>query len=572
MNPADNPENWVSLPLSNPEETMVSDNTIDCPFYSVVPTSNSEEREPQVKQIHQLLPARESSPEVGEPKTESVDEQVEPKIDIEAILDSELDKVVTWELETEQTAADHSQNPIADSSSIPTPEYNPEQAEINTEFTQLLELNQELRTANDDLYTHVEALTEALKDSEAALQRQKKRADVTESLLAQQNQELTAAQSQIESLFQQLETSQHNLQHREALLETYRAHLETNQQKLAQLERECANLHANFQEKSQQLAHSETACRELRTRLMRQQRQTLQFKAALEKCLETPLPNSEMSNHENTHSLLNHTQPIQPWSGDTDENENGIYPSIPKSSAAVPPWEPPTPSEKTPEPQKHQTDGENLVKNSTSSTDEMTAESAREENRQLENPWENTFDSPSTDPSILSESLTSLEAQIDSVIQMFFTAQTANFSYSETEQLQNPSPQPETSTTHLEFDSSSPWDTPVNTPNLPNDINTITIDTNGNITEGIDKNRQNPITPPPTTEADINNTYINPKDDIWADVSNLTPEQISLLQSPAISDIDDHNSPSPVVYPRRPPKGRKSLSSVELPNFHPHQK
>ncbi|WP_096621119.1 hypothetical protein [Calothrix sp. NIES-3974] len=578
MNPADNPENWVSLPSSNPEERMVSDNTIDCPFYSVVPTSNSErgeseEGEAPSQQIYQLPPG-ESSPEVVETKTEFVDEQVEPKIDIEAILDSELDKVVTWELGMEETATEE-QNPIADSYSIPIPEshqeYNPEtniedpeQVEIGTEFAQLLELNQELRTANDELYTHVEALKEALKDSEAALQRHKKRADVTESLLAQQNQELAAAQSQIASLFQQLETSQQNLQHQEALLETYRAHLETNQQKLAQLERECANLHANFQEKSQQLAHSEATCRELRTRLMRQQRQTLQFKAALEKCLEAPLPDNGVSNHENIHSLLNRTQPIQPWSGETEEGDNSIYPSIPKPSAAVPPWQPPTPSEKTQrQSEEDQTSLGDSVANTTSSTDETARE---------ENPWEDTCDSPATDPSIFSESLTSLEAQIDSVIQMFFTAQTANFSNSATEQPQNLSPEPETSTSHLELDTPSPWDTPVNSPSTPNDINTITIDAHGNITDGIGQNHQQPVSHPATTKADTDNTHVTQTEDIWGDISNLTPEQISILQSPAISDIDDRNSPSPLVYPRRPPKGRKSLSSVELPNFRPHQK
>ena len=30
---------------------------------------------------------------------------------------------------------------------------------------------------------------------------------------------------------------------------------------------------------------------------------------------------------------------------------------------------------------------------------------------------------------------------------------------------------------------------------------------------------------------------------------------------------DEQGSPSPVIYPERPPKGRKSLASVELPNF-----
>ena len=53
-------------------------------------------------------------------------------------------------------------------------------------------------------------------------------------------------------------------------------------------------------------------------------------------------------------------------------------------------------------------------------------------------------------------------------------------------------------------------------------------------------------------------------EDYWADISQFT--QVELL-STDLSQDDDTLSPSPVVYPQRPPKGRKSLASVELPNF-----
>jgi hypothetical protein len=67
-------------------------------------------------------------------------------------------------------------------------------------------------------------------------------------------------------------------------------------------------------------------------------------------------------------------------------------------------------------------------------------------------------------------------------------------------------------------------------------------------------------------------------EDYWLDVS---PATASLPTNDILPDLlDDHTSnhqsdnksPSPLIYPRRPPKGRKSLASVELPNFQPKHK
>ncbi|WP_206670686.1 hypothetical protein, partial [Staphylococcus aureus] len=80
------------------------------------------------------------------------------------------------------------------------------QALIDDEFKKLLELNEELRSANTNLYEQVEVLKADLSESEKALQWQKKRSSVAESMLGQQTQELSAAGEQIKSLFQQLET------------------------------------------------------------------------------------------------------------------------------------------------------------------------------------------------------------------------------------------------------------------------------------------------------------------------------------------------------------------------------
>jgi hypothetical protein len=60
------------------------------------------------------------------------------------------------------------------------------------------------------------------------------------------------------------------------------------QERAARLERDCALLQEQNQEQAQRLSHNEHLCQDLRVRLQRQQQYTMQFKAALERCLEVP--------------------------------------------------------------------------------------------------------------------------------------------------------------------------------------------------------------------------------------------------------------------------------------------
>lgn len=57
-------------------------------------------------------------------------------------------------------------------------------------------------------------------------------------------------------------------------------------------------------------------------------------------------------------------------------------------------------------------------------------------------------------------------------------------------------------------------------------------------------------------------------DDYWAEIPQINQVDVPNANQNASGDAaNDNPSPSPVVYPQRPPKGRKSLASVELPNF-----
>ncbi|WP_247650199.1 hypothetical protein [Cylindrospermopsis raciborskii] len=201
---------------------------------------------------------------------------------------------------------------------------------VDSEIQQLVTLNQELKNVNNDLCQKLERLSKELGEAEKVLQWQKKRSSVSESMLNQQNQEITAAQERIQSLSQQLETALRNMESQEMFVETHKAESQLNQQRIAQLERECTLLQTKCSEQSQQLLQSENTCRELGMRLLRQQRQTLQFKAALEKCLDNPayndqgvddtscyLPdiNPEDSRfYKKLQSLFSRGEPIRPWS------------------------------------------------------------------------------------------------------------------------------------------------------------------------------------------------------------------------------------------------------------------
>jgi hypothetical protein len=418
------------------------------------------------------------------------------------------------------TSAEMSEN---DDSEAPSSDWvaEPDSAKlaaIDAEFQQLLALNHELRAANDELYGRVEELTSRLAESEKAVQFHQKRYSVTEAMLKQQTQELCAAQEQVQSLYQQLDNSLQNVQRQETLVETYKAQLEFSQQRLAQLERECANLQTNYSTQSQQLIQSENACRELRTRLMRQQRQTLQFKAALEKCLD-PLSVDDDKNDSTCQTTVNdspalkkfkslfiNAQPIKPWSAE----ENSDF------------------------------------------TEQNTDENIEQTNINAFVPVDTPAQVESEAPPV-SETVNPVDSfgeQIDSVIQMYFVSQSAPVS----EQTNI-----EVEINHSQTTSSKEvediWDT------AADEIENPKIDSNST-------NTDTPITPEIVIEA--NNSTVE-VEDYWAEVSQLTNLDLPATESPhhPSHNIDDANSPSPIVYPRRPPKGRKSMSSVQLPKFPP---
>jgi hypothetical protein len=512
MNKADTPDNGDFKPLLSETQSE----PVDCPFYSVLPNQN-------LDQSPMLEPRRQEASELDNQNNTNV------------YTDSDF-QVLTlnqeqWESQIITSAdADMSENddiPAPSSDWVAEPD-SASLAAIDAEFQQMLTLNHELRTANEELYKRVEELTSCLADSDKALQFQKKRYSVTETMLKQQTQELCAVQEQVKSVYQQLDNSLQNVQRQETLIETYKAQLEFSQQRLAQLERECAMLVTNYNSQSQQLIQSETACRELRTRLMRQQRQTLQFKAALEKCLDPvektsgddEVPTCQTITDDSPalkkfKSLFVNAQPIKPWSAESEsisDKESIEFDIIPNDSHNTP------------------------------QTESTEAPPVRENSDQ--------------------ETVSSFDEQIDSVIQMYFVSTAAP--------TQDQS-QEETNINQLaaSFEQDDIWDTVANEVDASSKTDDITTQEINNRSDSNNNSIIPEIVIEPSSQKTSNTNSQEEVEDYWAEVSQLTHLDLPATESPhhPSHNIDDANSPSPVVYPSRPPKGRKSLSSVQLPKF-----
>ncbi|MBN3991880.1 MAG: hypothetical protein HWQ36_15400 [Nostoc sp. NMS2] len=513
MNEADTSNKGAVMESLNSANSPQSEQA-SCPFYSVVPNDNM-----VVKQLPLLMPAE----------------------------DTQFSKDTTqqdWVAEPESG----------------------KQALIDSEFQNLLALNEELRAANNNLYEQVEQLKDNLAESEKVLQWQKTRSSVTESMLNQHTQELAAAQEQIKSLFQQLETAVQTVQRQEIFTDSYNAQLQISQQRLAQLERECTLLHTNNSEQSEQLLQSETVCRELRTRLMRQQRQTLQFKAALEKCLDTSVPSYDSLEDTAQHpkditsgqgrfsrkarSLFPNARPIQPWSAESESLTENEDDSWGEPSAPIPFQK----NESTPPPSSSWNWS---VKQNTPKPAEAPTPSAKID------------DSPDTPEAVSTSGSPNLDQQLDSLIQMFFTSQSESASpppAAKTDVDGNNAPIWETLATILEDDEET--ENPQEK-DLEAEINPPATTSTSGTTDSVLSPANDLLVSSTSlhTEPPVGNT-----EDYWSEVSQLSQLELSEndFSPESLGDsTDDANSPSPVVYPQRPPKGRKSLASVELPNFRP---
>lgn len=198
------------------------------------------------------------------------------------------------------------------------------------DLVELLSLMQDLQHRNSYLLGRVNQLEAVLNDCQSTLEAQATRTQEQETVLAQQSEEILAAEEHIHRLMHELDCAHQATQRQQILIETLTGQLESSQERVAQLERECALTQQRYNEQTHSLLQSENVCRDLRSRLHRQQRYTLQFKAALEKCLDISSPcqgsNPDLNpptgkprpaqKHANELGLFPKAASIQPWSAD----------------------------------------------------------------------------------------------------------------------------------------------------------------------------------------------------------------------------------------------------------------
>lgn len=190
-----------------------------------------------------------------------------------------------------------------------------------------------LHECNRDLIHRVAEL-------EAELDENRQNRQDQQTQLLQRTQELGATQDQVKRLFKKLEIANHVIRQQQVLVETLTQQWEVTQTRLAQMERDCALTQQRYNEQFHELVQAQNSGRELRSRLHRQQRQTLQFKVALERCLENqpqfesgkqtletlPILREEQSLLSSASLLIPKASPVQPWSVSFNLNNNLINP------------------------------------------------------------------------------------------------------------------------------------------------------------------------------------------------------------------------------------------------------
>jgi myosin heavy subunit len=400
--------------------------------------------------------------------------------------------------------------------------------ETRTKDADWFALIQKMRQRNRRLLDQMGELRQTLREKQETLQLEQMRSRDQETLLVQQTEEISTLQEQLSRLFHALESSHQAAQRQQILIETLSEQLQSSQERVAQLERECSLVQQRYNEQSHQLLQAANTCRELRTRLQRQQRQTLQFKVALEKSLEmTASSNAAPPQQPRQRSgVVPKAQPIQPWSAAPEVDEDiSSFDTL---------WKQPIRLEATSteflsdtEPSEVRgSDGINLPSQAEASEPVEIVVAKRGSVSEAELFGTAAIaSSPDTDAIELEleqellDELTSL-AQASGLTE--FQADLANAQT-------NVTPEPEISPEESSEATLSPSD--VEQTLLSEDA------------------------------YELDTELETPNEDLWEDSSADDPDQSDEVILP------QPNWPSPVLYPLRSPKKRNSLAAIDLPSF-----
>ena len=207
---------------------------------------------------------------------------------------------------------------------------------------ELLGLIHDLNQCNDVLLSRVTQTESALEKSQAALKNEVANAQVATGKMAQQvsveqasaQQISYNAQQQIAKLVSDLDNTEQALSRQLLINENLQTEVSNYQERISQLERECTIMAQQHLEEVQGRSQAEAASKDLRSRLQRQQRYTMQFKAALEKSLTVTTRPSDaaiaqpIAFKDAAGVVMPKAQRIMPWVSDNSSPFAGIDPHL----------------------------------------------------------------------------------------------------------------------------------------------------------------------------------------------------------------------------------------------------
>lgn len=422
--------------------------------------------------------------------------------------------------------------------------------------SRIMDLNQ----CNEVLLSRINQLEEALERSQQALQQEVERSQ----RLTEEDKVAAAQNHSVAQLLSELDTANESLKRQTLLAETLTAQLKSAEERAERLEKECAILRKRKSERAKQLQASEEICTDLRSRLQRQQQYTLQFKAALEKCLDTPAFQHTSNRIENgvdettdqpseapvtsSHTVgMPRSESIRPWSATSAQvSADPQLQLLMRSPAATPeppvPAELPTTAEAAPEAATPSFSLTSSQSSEPADNDSAATESVAENRSQVENSeaeqqlWQDV------------ERVIENTAKVSAAESVEVPAETAPDRSEDTPVTAvNPAASPA-----AEFTEPIPWGAPINPP----------------------QSEPSPTEATPPAAAAIAADEPQPAPPVAPTADDLRPSTPTADYATAIPALDAMQtaptSPSPLVHPLRPPqRKRKSLSAVELPSFPP---
>ncbi len=464
-------------------------------------------------------------------------------------------------------------SPVVDSAqSEPAPDQGSFTAKRENE---LLSLIHDLNECNDALLARISQTEDALENAQSALQMEVERAKAAQAKMIEQmsaeqasvQQISQTAQQQIAKLVSQLDTTEQALQRQQLINETMQVELNDHQERVTQLEKESAMISQQHAEAAQARIQAETVSRDLRSRLQRQQRYTLQFKAALEKSLTVKarpvytasVAEAQPVSYPNAPSVtMPKAHRIMPWVAAGSSSFTGIDPHLEtlirnastpasepvllnepsRSAAAIDPeaedklWqdlervvsridETPAPATDTASPSAVPTENRDEAATSTPKSTKLNWQAAAQLARATET-------KPDTEPEIKPEEPSAaIEQQpaeaIAAKVEESFAAATG-----------------QSSTEEIGFTEPSPWGKPLPETTLPETT--------------LPETTLPETTLPETTEEAAIETAVKATVNQPADHSPLTNNQAG-------------STVSPLVKPERSPKKVSSMAAVQLPTF-----